>query len=248
MQVPCASQVREHPKMARPMRPRLGLMLGALVLSAAAIGCSAANPSLQPSDVVSHGPTPTDLNSLIPVVAPEPVRSPLGGCPSPRPDLASILALDRGQRLACFGRSALTFQATAVATEVDCVPIKIDPAWLWCPPAAFLAPPGTASSWPRSDPVAWTHRSAQPDDTLMIAFVGGPTLEVYAAPGSGVDQAKFVPGAIMIVTGHFDDPAAAACRVVAAQLEPDLRAPTAAEVVLWCREAFVVTSVRPGSA
>jgi hypothetical protein len=52
----------------------------------------------------------------------------------------------------------------------------------------------------------------------------------------------------MLVTGHFDDPGAAACRVVGAQLEPDLQVPNAAEVVLVCREAFVVTSVRPGSA
>lgn len=215
-------------------------MLGVLVLSAAAIGCSAANPSLQPSDVVSHAPTPTDLNSLIPVVAPEPVRSPPGGCPRTRPDLASILALDGGQRLACFGRSALAFQATAEAGVFDCIPIQVDPAWLWCPPTALLAAPGTAASWPGSDPVA----------PPMIAFVGpiGPTLSVYAAPGSGIDQAQFVPGAIMLVTGHFDDPAAAACRVVAAQLEPDLRAPTAAEVVLFCRESFVVTSMRPGLA
>lgn len=233
--------------MARPMRRRLGLMLGVLVLSAAAIGCSGTNPSLQPSGVVSHGPTPTDLTSAMPTVAPEPVRSPLGGCPGPRPDLALILALDPGQRLACFGRLALTFQATAVATEVECHPIQVDPAWLWCPPAAFLAPPGTAASWPGSDPVAWTHRSAPPDDTLMIAYVGGPTLEVYAAPSSGVDQAQFVPGAIMLVTGHFDDPAAAACRVVA-QPAPDVQVPPAAEVVLVCRGAFVVTSVRPGSA
>jgi hypothetical protein len=222
------------------------------------MGCSAANPSLRPSDVVSQGPTPreetaalptpSDLNSLHPVVAPEAVRPPPGGCPNQRPDLALILGLNFGERLACFGRSVLTFQATAVATEVDCVPVQVDPAWLWCPPVAFLAPPATAASWPGSDPVAWTHRSDPPDDTLMTAFIGGPMLEVYAAPGSGVNQAKFAPGAIMIVTGHFDDPAAAACRVVAAQLEPDLRAPTAAEIVLWCREAFVVTSVRPGSA
>jgi hypothetical protein len=222
-------------------------MLGVLVMSAAAIGCSAANPSLQPSDVVSHGSTPTDLTSPIPTVGPEPVRSPLGGCPSPRPDLASIVGLDPGERLACFGRSALTFQATAVATEVDCHPIRVDPAWLWCPPAAFLAPPGSTASWPGSDLVAWTHRSAPPDDTLRVAFILGPTLEVYAAPGSGVDRAQFVPGAIMLVTGHFDDPAAAACRVVA-QPAPDVQVPTAAEIVLACREAFVVTSVRPGSA
>jgi hypothetical protein len=221
-------------------------MLGVLVLSAAAVGCSGANPSLQPSDMVSHGATPTNLTSAIPAVAPEPVRTPLAGCPGPRPDLALILALDPGQRLVCFGRSALTFQATAVATEVDCHPIQVDPAWLWCPPAAFLAPPGTTASWSGSNPIAWTHGSAPPDDTLT-AFVGVPMLEVYAAPGSGVDQAQFVPGAIMLVTGHFDDPAAAACRVVA-QPAPDVEVPPAAEVVLVCRQAFVVTSVRPGSA
>ena len=233
--------------MAGQMRSRLSLMLGVLVLSVAAMGCTAANRVLQPSELVSH-PTPTDLTSPSPAAAPEPVRSPLGGCPGPLPDLALILALDPGQRLACFGQSAMTFQATPVATDVDCVPIQVDPAWLWCPPAAFLAPPGTAASWPAPDLVEWNHRRAPPDDRLMIAFIGGPTLEVHAAPGSGVDQAQFVPGAIMLVTGHFDDPAAAACRLVAAQLEPDVRVPTAAEVVLVCREAFVVTSVRPSSA
>ena len=229
------------------MRLRLGPILGVLVLSVAAIGCAATNPALQPSDPVSHGPTPTDLTLATPTVAPEPVHSPLDGCPGPRPDLASIVAMDPGQRLACFGRSAVTFQATTVATEVDCVPIRVEPAWLWCPPTAFLAPPATAASWPRSDAAAWTHRSAAPDDTMMTAFVGVPMLEVYVAPGSGVDQAQFLPGAIMLVTGHFDDPAAAACRVVA-QPAPDVQVPPAAEVVLVCREAFVVTSVRPGSA
>jgi len=225
MQVPCASRVREHSKLARPMRPRLGPMLGGLVLSAAAIGCSAANPSLQPSDAVSHGPTPTDLTSPTPTVAPD--------CPRPPQDLVLIVALDPGERLACFGRSALTFRATAVATEVDCNPIQVDPAWLWCPPAAFLTPPGAAAFWPGSD---------------RVAFIGGPILEVYAAPGSGVDQAQFFAGAIIFVTGHFDDPAAAACRVVGAQPEPDLQVPTAAEVVRACREAFVVTSVQRGPA
>jgi len=229
------------------MRSRLGLMLGVLVLSAAAMGCSAANPVLQPSEVVNH-PTPTDLTSPTPAVAPEPVRSPLGGCPGRRQDLASILALDPGQRLACFGQSTMTFQATTVATDVDCVPIQVDPAWLWCPPAAFLAPPGTAASWPGPDAVERIHRRAAPDDGVVIAFIGGPTLEVHAAPGSEVDQAQFVPGAILLVTGHFDDPAAAACRLVAAQLEPGVHVPTAAEVVRVCREAFVVTAVRPSSA
>ena len=139
------------------------------------------------------------------------------------------------------------FQATAVGIEVECGSFRVDPPWLYCPPAAFLTPPGRAASWPGSDPVAWTHRSTPPDNSLTIAFSGNlPTLEAYAAPGSGVNQAQFVAAAIVLVTGHFDDPAAAICRLVG-QREPELHVPTPAEVVLRCREAFVVTSVRPGS-
>ena len=127
--------------------------------------------------------------------------------------------------------------------------MHVEPAWLWCPPAAFLVVLGTAASWPESDPVAWTYHSASPDNSLKIAFSGNlQTLEAYAAPGSGVDQVQFVPGGIVLVTGHFDDPAAATCRVVGAQLQPDLQVPTPEEVMLHCREAFVVTSVRPVSA
>jgi hypothetical protein len=219
------------------MGPRLTLMVSLLAISAAALGCSAANPSLQPS---------TDLTTALPTSTPDAGGSPLVGCLGPRPDLAAILAIDPGQRPACFGRSAVTFLAAVVAAQVDCVPVQVEPAWLWCPPAAFLAPPGTADSRPGSDSIAGATRSALTDDTLMVAAVGVPMLEVYVAPGSGLDQAQFVPGAIVQVTGHFDDPAAAACRVVAAQTEG--RLPTPAEVVLACREAFVMTSVQPGSA
>jgi hypothetical protein len=139
----------------------------------------------------------------------------------------------------------VTFLAAVAAATVDCVPVQVEPAWLWCPPAAFLAPPGTADLRPGSDPLARASRSALMADTLMLAAAGVPMLEVYVAPASGLDQAQFVPGAIVLVTGHFDDPAAAACRVVAAQ--PGWRSPTPAEVVLACREAFVATFVGPGS-
>lgn len=219
------------------MGPRLTLMVSMLAISA--LGCSAANPSLQPS---------TDVTTALPTSTPDAGGSPLVGCLGPRPDLAAILAIDPGQRPACFGRSAVTFLAALVVAEVECVPVQVEPAWLWCPPAHFLAPPGRADSRPGSDSIAWATRSAPTDDTLMLAFVSGPELAVYVAPGSGLDQAQFVPGAIVQVTGHFDDPAAAACRIVAAQPEPGWRPPTPAEVVLRCREAFVVTSMGPGSA
>jgi len=93
--------------------------------------------------------------------------------------------------------------------------------------------------------MAWASRSALTADTLILAAAGVPMLEVHVTPTSGLDQAQFVPGAPVLVTGHFDDPAATVCRVVAAQ--PGWRLPTPAEVVLACREAFVATSVEPAS-
>jgi hypothetical protein len=80
----------------------------------------------------------------------------------------------------------------------------------------------------------------------MFASAAVPMLEMHAAPGSGVDRGHPGGGAKVQVIGHFDDPAASACRVVSVQ--PGFQAPTLAEVVLACREAFVVTAIVPGSA
>ena len=203
------------------MGARLTLVVSMLAISAAALGCSAAKPSLQPSEVSSQGPTPTDVTTTLPTSTPDAGQSPLVGCLGPRPDLAAILAIDPSRRPACFGQSDVTFLADGTTAEVECGPGQVEPAWLWCPPAAFLAPPGRAKA-----------------ATMLAA---------YLAPGSGLDQAQFVPGAIVQVTGHFDDPAAAACRIVRAA-PPEWPVLTPAEVVLACREAFVVTSVRRESA
>ena len=217
-----------------------------LALAVAAIGCSATNSFVPPSEVVSQAPTPSPVASTLPTSTPDAAPSPLIGCLGPDPELAAILAVDVGQRLACFGRSSLTFQATAVATTADCVPVQVEPAWLWCPPTAFLASPGTADFGIRSGLVARADRSG-PTDDMRLAFAGNvPTLDVSMAPTTGVDRAAFVPGAIVRVTGHFDDPAAAGCRLVAAQ--PGWQLPTPERVVRTCREAFVVTALQPGSA
>lgn len=229
-----------------PIRPRLGLVVSMVALAVAAIGCSASNSFVQPSELVSQVPTPPPVATTRPTSTPDAAPPPLIGCLGPAPDLAAILAVDVGQRAACFGRSALTFQAAAVATTSDCVPVQVEPAWLWCPPTAFLASPGTAASRSRSDLAVWAARSGRTDEMLMAFAANVPTLYVYAAPDTGVGRAAFVPGAIVRVTGHFDDPAAAACRLVAAQ--PGWQLPTPEGVVRTCREAFVVTALQPASA
>jgi hypothetical protein len=169
------------------------------------------------------------------------------GCLGPRPDLAAILALDASQRLSCFGRSALTFQAIVVAAEAECGPVQVAPAWLWCPPIAFLTAPPMAASWPAPENGASADGPAHTKGGLTLASLCCEMLGIHAAPGSGLDRALATPGAIVQVIGHFDDQAALACRVVGVQ-EAGFQVPTPAEVVLACREAFVVSAVVPGSA
>src|SRR5213593_1856441 len=95
-------------RMRLPMGRRLTVLVSALAVSAVALGCSTASPSVQPTDVSSQGPTPTETTAALPTSSPDASGSPLVGCLGPRPDLAAILAVDHGQRATCFGRSDLT--------------------------------------------------------------------------------------------------------------------------------------------
>ena len=95
-------------------------------------------------------PAPTPSQTLTPT--PEATGSPLVGCLGPSPSLSATLAFNPSQRPACFDRTDVTFLAVGVATAVDCVPAKVEPAWLWCPPATFLAPPGAAQWRPDQSP------------------------------------------------------------------------------------------------
>ncbi len=147
------------------------------------------------------------------------------------------MALERDRLLACFGRSDLTFLATVAGATVDCVAFQIEPAWLGCPPVAYLAPPPAAETRPAPGAAA---------GDLSLASAGVRLLEAHGAPGSGIGPALFIVDTTVRVTGHFDDPAAAACRIVSAQ--PGLQTPSPAEAVLGCRAAFVVTLVQPESA
>jgi hypothetical protein len=170
---------------------------------------------------------------------------PLLGCLDPHPGVTAILAVDPSQRPACYGRSNLTFRAVIVAAEVDCVPVQVQPQWLWCPPVAFLTAPATASR-PGSENDARVSGPVWVATSLTAASAAVPMLEMYAAPGSGLRRGQFVAGAKVQVIGHFDDPAAATCRILAVQ--PGWGAPTLAELVLTCRQAFVAVAVVATSA
>jgi hypothetical protein len=232
------------------MHLRLRLMASAITLSGAILGCAAvASPSVPSGSpgagpTSSAGPTSTETSSTPPASAGDTASPPPIGCLGPLPELAAIVALDPGQRLACFGRRALAFQAVVVEATVDCAPVQVQPAWLWCPPTAFLAAPGTAVSRPGATRGVWADGSLPADHGLTFAAARVPMLEIHAPPGSGLDRPQ-PAGARVQVIGHFDDPAAAGCRLIRAQ--PGMRPPTPQEVVLACREAFVVIAVGPGT-
>jgi hypothetical protein len=197
------------------------LVVAALLL----IGCSVAAPSASPAplsagDGALGSPTlPIASSSPGPSAATQsPPTSPMpSGCSNPPPDLAAIVVLDPATQLACFGGSTLTFQATVLKPISDCgVGPPIAPAW-FCLPGIFLAVPG-----------------ASPD-------IGLPPLAAYWDPSSRLTPASFPADGTVQIAGHFDDPAARTCHLTSgsgASPEP------AAEVVLICRETFVVTAVR----
>jgi hypothetical protein len=187
------------------------------------VGCSVAAPSESPATpsagVAASGSPATPSGSAPPsptAASVAPATSPMAsGCVNPPPDLAAIVVLDPAARLACFGGSTLTFQATILKPISDCgVGPRISPTW-FCLPGIFLAISGA------------------PNNEL-------PPLAAYWAPGSGLIAASFPIDKTVQITGHLDDPAARTCRLSSTSgpsPEP------AAEVVLGCRETFVVTTV-----
>ena len=188
------------------------------------VGCSVAAPTVSPvpttagagSPATSALPSPPLTSAPSVVAATPPATATPSGCVNPPPDLAAIVALDLDARLACFGGSSLTFEATVLKPISDCgIGPRIAPAW-FCLPGIFLAVPGASS-----------------DSGLM-------PLDAYWDPSSGLKSASFPTGATVHVTGHFDDPAARSCHATSgAGQSPD----SAAQVVMACRETFVATAV-----
>jgi hypothetical protein len=145
--------------------------------------------------------------------SPSPTASPSGGCVNPPPDLVTIVTLDAAARLACFGGSTLTFEAVVFKAIMDCGAGPQHVPGWFCLPGVFLDPP-----------------NAPLDGSQLIA--------VYWNPASGLKPTSFPYGQTLRITGHFDDAAALTCHLVGG---PAIA--IAAEVVLACRETFVVTAV-----
>ena len=126
------------------------------------------------------------------------------------------MVLDARARLACFGGSSLSFDATISKPILDCgIGPRVEPAW-FCLPGVFLAVP-----------------DASPDTGLQ-------SLDAYWDPASGLTPTSFTAGRTMRITGHFDDPAASTCHVASVPKGQSPEPPGA--VVLGCREAFIVTA------
>jgi len=198
-----------------------GWSIGAVLVVS---GCNGAGQSSSPTTLLTSieaaaSPNPT---GRVPPGSTAPPTTALSltpiGCTNPPAALSAIVALDPADRLACFGSASLIFEATISKPILDCgIGPRIEPTW-FCLPGVFLDVPG-----------------ASPESTSM-------PLDVYWNPSSGLTPASFPALATVRITGHFDDPAAGSCQISSAQPGSSPEPPT--EVVLACRETFVVTSVQ----
>lgn len=196
------------------------LALVAFLLTGCSVAAPTASPATPSAGVRASGSLATPTASARPAPTAATVTPPISpmpsGCSNPPPDLAAIVALDPATQLACFGGSPLTFKATVFKPIADCgVGPRITPAW-FCLPGIFLAVPDTSTD------------------------SGLPPLAAYWDPSSRLTPASFPADSTVQITGHFDDPAARTCHLTSVSgpsPEP------AAQIVLACRETFVVTAV-----
>ena len=141
------------------------------------------------------------------------------GCVNPPADITSIL--DQADPLACYGSAPLTFAALLPSPGVASCPIVIEPAQFSC----------TGAIW-----------SLQlPGETRKVE---APTLYVVVDPAAS-DAASELAGTDVLVTGHFDDPAAQDCHEVERTPAVEGTPVPAAATIEWCRSQFVVTEVAP---
>lgn len=206
--------------------------------SGPAPAASTASAVPSPTSAASPAATPTPGPAASPPAVPNPSSSAVlgvGGCPTPPVDLATTRELVRtGKAVKCFGSGALTFRAYVPTTEGlgGVSAWKMTPAWLaddWM--GAILQPKPLAEQ----DQNAW-----------LIVRVP-PPLGRCSITDEGAPACPFGPhlDGYVVVTGHFDDPAAATCKSAPWESgqEPG---PSKAKMVARCRARFVVTGIEPG--
>ena len=151
--------------------------------------------------------------AFLELVAPE--------CPDQVTDLASVVSMTPYERVACLGDRELTLEGTFGCPFCDSLlyPWSTEPAWLatWQIHLDMLVP-----SWSPYPP-----------------FPGSIEL---AVPPDGVDLGPDQRGAIVRVTGHFDDPRSVDCTITPGASAGTIE-PVHDEAAEWyCRERFVVES------
>lgn len=197
------------------------LIAGGLVVTLVA-GCASATPSAHPNDAESIRPpseAPT-LGQPSPTLAPSSTTVPTA-CPGAAVDLQAVAEVKPAARATCFGSRELTLRGWVFEPTdavFDCVITGGDPPpWLLCATEHQLLtaeerPPGPL------DDLAFMRVAADPD---------GPVGRIHLGDVSGP-----VPVNTWVeVTGHFNDPAAAACGALGADFRTD------------CAGTFVLTAV-----
>jgi len=206
------------------MLRQIGSVLAAALVVAACQSTASPAPTTANSPTLATGsssPSVAGIATPSAVTSPAPTPTPPpSGCVNPPPNLATVVALDPPTRLACFGAASLSFTAIVSKAISDCgIGPRVQPGW-FCLPGVFL------------------------DSPSPPATTDAPALDVYWNPASGLKPASFIAGASVEITGHFDDPAALTCHVtdVPAGQSP----PTSDQVILACRETFIVSVVSGG--
>jgi hypothetical protein len=133
----------------------------------------------------------------------------------PAPTLDAIAGMRELARLACYGGQTLTLEGNdGGCFQAD--PVSVSPGWL-------------------------THSGCALNPDGYVEGVVPGTGGLVVRQGPGIVWEGYNPGVTgrVIVTGHFDDPAAASCVAV-----EDVNPPIPELLVLTCRAQFVAVEMR----
>lgn len=138
------------------------------------------------------------------------------GCPA-APTLPELVAMAWGERVLCYGGASITLSGVIAGEGVSPFEVEGEPGWLAQDPRLRLY------------------------DERGPAGVGG-SMPIHLDPASAPSLPTGVP---LEVTGHVDDPAAAACTRAFVGQDAESLVPEEPPVqALRCRESFVVTAFR----
>ena len=143
-------------------------------------------------------------------------------CPATPTNLDALRKVASEYRLSCFSGVDITINARVEQTGFECSPLTdIEPAWF---------SPCTTEFEHNLAALNSIHRFSE--------FVLTPDADLVSAAEPG---APTVMWPTVELTGHFDDPAAKTCRRATTDADDYLAAITK----LYCRNTFVITSMRP---